>query len=729
MHNCMLRPASFRRYGNGAGRAATVGFWLFATTLAAQSSEGLRGKVFDRRTLAPLVGAHVVVVPNGPGTATDANGEFVLRLAEDPAKGTGGDSLRISFMGYRPVTFLNPESGDDLRIKLEAITLLFAETVVTATRQPALRAEVPAATELVEIGAPQTLAWQNVGEVLAQSQSVFVKEYGGISGLKTINLRGASDGQVLVLEDGVRLNNPQNGGVDAGVLSLVGIEKIEIVRGNASAQYGSDAIGGVIQLRSLTPPAGFSGAVQTSGGSFGTFDSRVQLGYGSSTWRGTVAVDRLVSDGNFTIDKNSDRRRRNNASERREIFARASGNLQADLRLNILHRTSETKQGVPGTLQCPDSTAQKKDLNHLTSVALDWKKSSLLQLSAQFSAERRDQRYNAPSFFTKSRHQVASDIALVHNRARLLSTLELLMGVEIGNYRINSTDLGKPERTQRSAFAQTEWRPLAGKLGGAYQLTVIPSLRYDDYSDVGHRTSPKLALVLNRQTTTRLSLRGSIGQSFRVPSMNDLWWQSAFFVGNPNLQPERGREIEGGVLYEFSRAGNWQLELAAFDSKIKDLIVCNPENFCYSLVNLDDAKISGLEIGAAWRSHGDRFSWRATYTQLSAKNASENSADRGKDLTYRPRDKFDLQGNFNLGYFTLGGSFQFVGKRFTNAKNTRTLPVYRLAGFSLGREIRLGEFRAQLQAEMRNVFDKRYSIIDGYPMPGREYRATLKLGN
>ncbi len=433
MHNSMFHSAALQfscRCEAGARRAAIVGFWLLATSLAAQNSQEIRGTVVDSRTSAPLISANVAVIPQGPGTATDALGKFVLRFSKAPAEVIDRDSLRVSFMGYRPTTQPISSVDEQLKIQLDAITLLFSETVVTATRQPALRAQVPASTELIEIGPPETVSRQNLGEALTQSQSVFVKEYGGISGLKTINLRGASDGQVLILEDGIRLNNPQNGGVDAGVLSLVGIGKIEIIRGNASAQYGSDAIGGVINLRSLAPPGGFSGFMQTSGGSFGTFNSRLQLGYGSERWRGTVAVDRLVSDGDYAIDDSLESKRHNNASQRREIFARLSGSLLENLQLNFLHRTGQTKQGAPGSLQFRSQLARQKDLNHLTGVALNWRTSPLVQLSAQFSAERRDQHYDDPnpSYPFASRHQVASDIGALQNRAQLLPSVELLFG-------------------------------------------------------------------------------------------------------------------------------------------------------------------------------------------------------------------------------------------------------------------------------------------------------------
>jgi outer membrane cobalamin receptor len=193
--------------------------------------------------------------------------------------------------------------------------------------------------------------------------------------------------------------------------------------------------------------------------------------------------------------------------------------------------------------------------------------------------------------------------------------------------------------------------------------------------------------------------------------------------------PERGREIEGGVLYEFSRAGNWQLELAGFNSKIEDLIVwISDANFFYSPVNLENAKISGVELSAAWRSHGDRFGWRANYTRLATQNDGDNPQTRGEDLVYRPRDKFDLQASFDLRYFKLGGNFQYVGKRFTNADNSQALPAYRVANFSLSRQIRFTDFSTLLHLEMRNVLDKHFSIIDGYPLPGRELRGTLRLG-
>lgn len=716
---------------------ATAGFWLLANCLLAQASQetqgensSLRGKVLDARTNAPLIGANVLTVPVGACTSTDANGEFTLKLSGKPSdRSTRFDSLRVTYLGYRPESVAIPAGGDGLTIKLEAVTLFFSETVVTATRQAALRASLPAATELVEI-ASANVTQQNVGEALASSQSVFVKEYGGVSGIKTISLRGAGDGQVLVLQDGVRLNNPQSGGVDAGVLSLVGVGKIEIVRGNASAQYGSDAIGGVVNLRSVTPPSGFSGAIQSNGGSFGTFNSRLQLGYGSSKWRGSVALDRLVSDGDFAFeDGATTKHRSNNGLQRREIFSRLLGNPFEDVQVSIVHRTGKTEQGAPGSLQFPSAVARQQDLNHLTSAGIEWHSSPLLQLMAQFSAERRDRRYDNLEFFIASRHRVASDIGLLQNRVRLGSNIDVLMGAEIGNYRVNSTDIGKPERTQRSAFFQTEWRPTLQRGNGIWQLVVIPSLRYDDYTDAGGRGSPKLAIALNRHSTSRFKVHAGFGKSFRVPSMDDLFWPAGQFeTGNPNLLPEKGREFEGGVLYEFSRAGNWQIEAAAFDSKVKDLITWIVDSsFRYSPVNLDDAHISGGELSVAWRSNGDRIGWRAAYAYLSAKNDSDDSPNDGKYLVYRPRHKLDLQAQFEVRHFTISGSFQFVEKRFSSADNSASVPSYKLAHFSLSRRMSFGEFKFLLRGEVRNVFDEHYAVIDSYPMPGREYRASVEL--
>ncbi|MCG3120556.1 MAG: Vitamin B12 transporter BtuB [bacterium] len=692
----------------------------------AQNGKIIRGQVTDAQTGRPLPGANVFFI-NGAGTNSDANGRFRFKIGV-----AANDSLRISFMGYRPAAIAIGDVDAELQIKLTATTVLFAETIVTATRQATVRAAAPAATELVEINSPQILARQNVGEALAAAQSIFVKEYGSVSGLKTINLRGASDGQILVLADGVRLNNPQTGAIDASLLSLAGIEKIEIVRGNASAQYGSDAIGGVIHLRSFQPPAGWASSIQTGGGSFGTFNSRVQFGYGRKNWNGAVTLDRLVSDGDFPITATGHNTRQNNNSQRREILARFAGNPRDDLHLQLWHRTNRTELGVPGSLQFPSPAARQRDLNHLTSAALEWNKNSRWQVNAQFSTERRDERYTDPDPFfpAASRHRVATDFGSLQNRAQLHQTLDLLAGAEIGYFRINSTDLGKPERTQRSGFVQAEWKPWAAQRQNVWQLQVIPSWRYDDYSDAGQRTSPKLAVALNRQALTKLNLHGSVGKSFRVPGMNDLFWPAGpYLAGNPHLSPERGREIEGGVLYEFSRAGNWQLELAGFNSRIDGLIVwISDVNFRYMPVNLANAKINGVELSTAWRSDGDRLGWRANYTRLVAKNDGDDPLTNGKDLVYRPRDKFDLQAYCHWHDFTFSGSFQYTGKRFNKADNSATLPAYRVTTIALSRSLRFGEFNALLHAEVRNLFDKHFSIIDGYPLPGREIRGMLKLG-
>jgi outer membrane cobalamin receptor len=706
-----------------------VAILLFTGFAVAQNEKSIRGRIFDSQTGMPLPGANVFVVPEGPGTVSEANGDFQLVVVPDKH-----DSLRIRFMGYRAVTIAINSTSDNLQIRLQPTTVLFREVVVTATRYESSAAHVPVTTEVINVNSPAYATQQTVGEILTEAQSVFVRENGGLSGLKTVSLRGAQASQVLILQDNFRLNNPQNGLVDLSVLPLLGIDRIEVARGGSSAQYGSEAIGGVIHLRTLPPPNGFSGNAEYTLGDFGTDIKRLRLGHAAGPFSTVIGYGRVRADGDFEYEDASRQlqKRANNALDRREFFLQAEANFSPALKVKAFHQNVVNEQGAPGSLGFASTTAEQDDKNYLTGLGAQWQKNRFLQLVAQAGYQRMDQTYAEPLFDFTSHHVVNSTEFILHNRSQLHRQLDLLYGVEFSHHTIESTDLGKPERDQRSGFVQAEWRHGHARDNRWSEWLIMPALRFDDYSDAGRRLTPKLGLAWRWLGAVGFTARVNAGQSFRVPNMNELFWPSSpYYSGNPNLRPETGSSFDGGVVLQIAQHGNWQAELNGFYSTLADLIIDTPEaTGLLRPQNIDKAKLRGVESALAWHRNGDGLTFKIAHTYLKATNESGRSASRGKQLIYRPQDKLDASLGWRVAQINFNASYQLIGKRLTppDRFGNTSLRAYRLVNFAASREIVVSELRLQIAGAIHNLFDKRIQIFRDYPIPGREWRLTMRVG-
>lgn len=695
---------------------------VWASALRGQNAETLHGKVLDASTHTPLAHAIVSSATTGRGTLTNSMGEFNFS-SNNPA-----DSLDVRFMGYQTQRIACADLNTRRTIALKPSTMLFHEIIVTAKRYAATAADISAAGEIATVRTPALATAQNVGEVLSHTQSLFIKEYGGLSGLKTVTLRGASEGQVLVLEDGFRLNNPQGGWVDFNLLPINSVSKIEIVRGGASAQYGSEAVGGVIHVRTLPPPERFTPSAEYTFGSYGTNAARFGLGQRFGKLSAIASFDKLQTEGDYAIDQNN--RLHGNAFAREAFYLRSDYAISSATRLSAFHKDIRSDREIAGALAFPSPGATQVDDNRITAFSFSTQKSAWFDFTAQANVQRLVQAYANPDPFfpVASRHRVDSREFIAHNRSHV-SRVELLYGFELARHEIHSTDLQNPAREQRSAFVQAEWRAASVRHNRLMSFALMPALRVDNYSDAGAHASPKLGFVWKYEKRASLSFHASAGKSFRMPAMNDLFWPSGPFVaGNPNLKPEAGKQYDAGVLLQWPNAlGHWRFALDAFQYRLTNLITWIPDaNFRFSPQNIARAKVSGLEPALQWSAPRDRASVRVSYAKLNAKDDGNEVLTRDKRLLYRPEHKLDASFSAQCFGATLGASYQLIGQRFVRQDNSLALPGYRLTSVFGNYDFALaGGFRARLAIAVNNLFDKRIQIIEGYPTPGREFRVTL----
>ena len=208
----------------------------------------LFGTILDAQTEKPLEKVIVILEPCGFGAESNQKGYYSITNIP-----SGKYRMQVVLIGYRSIKdqIVHIESNIEKRINLsiEPVILSSSDSIlITATRGPSLVAEIPSSVDIVNNKRITSRIPQNIAEVLQDVPGLFIKDYGGVSGLKTISLRGASTEQVLILMDGQRLNNAQNGQVDLGLISVQGVERIEVVRGANSALYGADAVGGVVNI-------------------------------------------------------------------------------------------------------------------------------------------------------------------------------------------------------------------------------------------------------------------------------------------------------------------------------------------------------------------------------------------------------------------------------------------------------------------------------------------------
>lgn len=707
--------------------SALLSACVLSAALRGQNAETLRGKVIDASTGAPLAQASVVSAASGRGTITNSAGEFHLFTKAEI------DSLVVRFMGYQTRRVAVAEVRASQAIALLPTTMLFREVTVTAKRYAATAADIPAAGEIFHADTPRFATAQNAGEVLAQTQALFIKEYGGLSGLKTVTLRGASEGQVLVLEDGFRLNNPQGGWVDFNLLPALSVEKIEVVRGGASAQYGSEAVGGVIHIRTLPPPERFTPRAEYTLGSYGTNAARFSLGQRFGKLAAIAGYGRLHTEGDYPLGVKTAFGLENNAFAREDFYLRSDYGFSSQTRLSAFHKDIHGDREVAGSLSFPTPEAAQVDDNRISGLAFSTQSGQWLDLNAQASVQRLVQEYvNPDPFFPiASRHRVDARELIMHNRSRI-GQLDLLYGLELAHNEIHSTDLQNPEREQRSAFVQAEWRWASVQRDRVYSFAVLPAVRVDDYSDAGTHASPKLGAVWKFEKELKLSLHASAGKSFRVPSMNDLFWPSGPFVaGNPDLKPERGEQYEGGLLLQATNAlGHWQFSLEAFEYRLTNLISWIPdEDFRFSPQNISRAKTRGFEPALLWHAPHERVRLRLAYAMLNAKDDGNDPSTRGKKLLYRPEHKLDASVSAQFFGATVGVNYQLISARFVRQDNAWSLPGYRLTGLFGNYDFALaGGYRVRIAGAINNLFDKEIQIMEGYPTPGREYRLTMGVG-
>ncbi len=576
------------------------------------------------------------------------------------------------------------------------------ETIVTAGRIPqrlsdALRDVVVITARDIEDSGQMTLA-----QVLQLFGGAETTSNGGPGSTSSVSIRGANGTHTLVLVDGMRLQSATAGSTAFENIPLAQVERIEIVSGPVSGLYGSDAIGGVIQIFTKSGRYSPGPAVTAALGSYGYGSASGSVSGAaagteyalSAAWTRTTGFNATKPDvpfGQYDADKDGYRNASLSAKLRRRL---APGH---ELGASVLYSRgiAHFDSGPVGDART-DQTLATYSVHSRNQVTAAWE--SLLRIGAsRDDSSTLDTGF--PGEFRTDQRQ-----AQWQNNVRL-GTTTLLGGLEYLREEVAaSTPFSVDQRTVRSAFAG-----VTGDYGNhAIQLDV----RRDDNSQFGNPTSGSAAYAF--RVTPQLKVRAAYGEAFHAPTFNDLYYPG---FGNPDLRPERSRNREIGLDYS---ARPQRLSVTLFENRITDLIVFSfdPATSAYLPFNVAKATIRGAHVayGARWR--GARV--KALLTLQDPK-----SDTTGFLLQRRAKAYGSVTARRDFGPWTLGAEIQASGPRFDSTDES---PASRLHGYAVvnltGRRRISNDWSVELR--WNNVGNTDYELARGYRTPGSNVLLTVK---
>jgi vitamin B12 transporter len=578
------------------------------------------------------------------------------------------------------------------------------EVVVTATRikQP-LTQSLSSTTVITRQDIRDSQA-PDLPSILRNVAGVEIDQGGGIGKTAGLFLRGTESKHALVLVDGVRINSATSGSTALDQLMLDQIERIEVVRGNVSSVYGSEAIGGVVQIFTRRGRGAPAGNISAGVGSQGT--RRVSTGFGGAANGAdfSVQLSSFKTDGvsslnpSLLVGVNPDKDGYRNNSLSTNLGYSFSANHRVLVSLFGSNGNSEYDSAYNANLT--DTNSNRSRIWKLSLTADDqineiWH--SKLQL-AKGVDQYRDFRNGVP-VSGGSLYQTGSDQLSWQNALSLDDSQQFLLGAEILRQEVSSTL--NPGYVQTTRQINSLFAGYTGNYG-LHQLQL--NLRHDHNSQYGGKTTGLLGYGYSLTDTWRAS--ASYSTAFRAPTFNELYWpDGGYGGGNPALQPERSRNLEAGLHYASEAQ---QFDVVYFDNRIRDLISGWPP------VNVNKARINGFEF-----SYAGRFGDTGIKAALTSQNPRDDTT--GAQLIRRAKLHSSLGLVQHFGTWQVGGEWQYSGTRrdtnfFVYPTTSTTLAAYNVfnltAGYAINKETRLS-----LRAD--NLTNQDDSSAYGYSPLGR----------
>jgi vitamin B12 transporter len=561
--------------------------------------------------------------------------------------------------------------------------------VVTATRYPTPIDDLVPATFIIDRAELERSLAPDITDILRFRTGLEVGRYGGPGQTTSLFMRGTDSNHTLVLLDGVRINPGTVGGAALQNISPQLVERIEVVKGPRSTLYGTDAIGGVIQIFSHANHAdGFS--TSASYGSDATRSGSATAGWQGETAHVGFGLNYLESDG--FPPRTTDPR----AGAYDDFSFNLAGSIDAGN--GSLGATFWRAHGAVDYIGFSNRTFDdghftQDYVNEAGAVHYEWQ---LGAWQSRIEAGRMVDDLDQGSVRDSLGSFESTDYSTTHrttfgwqNDFDVSESQHLSAGVSFADEAARNEAFGEIDTDVTNYYVQDHLSL------GSHDLTA--AIGYVDHETAGGRTTWNIDYGIH--VTSSVRLIASAGTAFRAPDATDRFG----FGGNVDLKPEESRNYEVGVRYAI--AGDQQLNLSAFRNDVDELItyiVTDPITFDGQLKNVERARIRGVELGYQI----ERSNW-----QLRAEAIYQNPEDRatGDQLLRRAKENFTLGYLQRFGRFEVGIDLLAAGDRFDFGGTE--LDSYVLTNLSARLNLGAGW---SATAQIENVLDEEYELVSGY---------------
>ena len=589
-----------------------------------------------------------------------------------------------------------------------AITL--PTVVVTATATPKPVVDLVSDVESVDVGRARSGVAGAAG-TLGMFAGIDLTSNGGPGSTATVLLRGASAAQSLLLVDGFRVSSVSLGQPTFEAVPLLFSDRLEILRGPASGLYGSDAIGGVIQLLTPRSDEREGPALEAAAGGLGT--RRLLAGYaGGARVTGQIRLSRESSDGfnatrpgSFSFNEDRDGFSRNGVLA--SVAATAAGG--TNWRALVLQNEVDTDfddGAFAGARVLSRVQLAGVTLEHEPRAGENWR------LRVGRSTDRSETLGSFPGTYDSTQDQ----FSLSHTRA-LGPGVEMRLGFESLRESLEASTFGAAGAPSRRTHGLT--LSLSGREGNHI---VQLSVRRDDSDQFDTQTNGTFAYGYVLGGGWRLG--GAASTGFRAPSFNDLYFPG---YGRAAIRPEEATSVELGAYLdtpaEAAGDGRWRAKAVFYRNHVRDLIVYAPvcpdpdPQYAFGCAdNVNRARLSGLSLSLA-RERGP-WQWR-----VAADFADPKDRTLDRLLPRRARRQMSAALRWSNHRWRFGAVAKLVGERFDDPANTTRLAGYGLldltAAAVLGRDW-------EAFVEVSNVADRDYTTAAGYAQQGRVVMAGVR---
>jgi len=601
------------------------------------------------------------------------------------------------------------------------------EVVVVATRLPVPATKVGNTVEVIdqrEIEASQAIV---VSDLLASQPGIGVTRSGGPGALTALRIRGAEGDHTLVLIDGVQINDPAStgGGFDFGNLMVGDISRIEVLRGAQSTLYGSQAIGGVINIVTAEGGETAGGSVQAEYGSLDSTLLKAAFGGRAGSASGRLAGSWYRTDGISTFGAGNERDAFRNTSLAGRMGYELGPAARIDVRGYYARSRVETDGYPPPNYVFADAGdyADKRQFVGYAGIELGSPGSSLRhRLAFQATHTDRDEysgAFGAVSSF--GRYRGENERAEYQGSWQVAPGYSAVFGLQHERSRMrNDIDPLSADARLDSAYLQLQAEPVRG-------LTLTGGYRRDDHDSFGTHGSLQFAAAWQAGPDT--VLRASWGQGFKAPTLYQLY--SGY--GNPGLAPETARSWDAGFEQHW-QDGRLRLSAVYFERTTRQLISfldCpDPGNTLCSAPghqpfgyydNTALARANGVELKSVVMI-SPMLDLSANYTHARSRDRSPGSASFGMQLLRRPKDV----ANAAVNVHPVAGLTATAALRHVSSSPENDFDVFPPARISL-RPYTLVDLRIawqrneqwQVAGRIENLFDRRYETVHLYGAPGR----------